>query len=382
MVRPALSAVRHMPGADTTAPWTAARSLAKVPDASIRGRSSAQAGPRGSNWIVKGAAPLVPMGTLEPAGASAAQDHGGRSHMPGYFRFMPGPRAAHATLCARDGFVGVGFGIESDMAGLGQSRADFDPAFDALYRDCHPGASKVGLGLARTATWLIVQGLAEGDIVLSPDGPGSSTYLIGHVTAPYQYASGQFLPHRRPVSWSPQRIDKQQLSDELRTALKFGGPVLDLNAYSAELVSLPPVRSEYEPEGEALHVIERHLEDFLVTNWASTPFGATHKLMEVDGAVVGQQFRTSTGPIDILAVSHDGAELLVVELKRGRASDRVIGQVLRYMGCVTKDLAEENQRVRGAIIALEDDPRIRMALAMVPDVDFYRYSIHFSMTKA
>ncbi|MBU6280455.1 MAG: DUF91 domain-containing protein, partial [Actinomycetales bacterium] len=255
-------------------------------------------------------------------------------------------------------------------------------AFDALYRDCHPGASKVGLGLARTATWLIVQGLAEGDIVLSPDGPGSSTYLIGHVTAPYQYASGQFLPHRRPVSWSPQRIDKQQLSDELRTALKFGGPVLDLNAYSAELVSLPPVRSEYEPEGEALHVIERHLEDFLVTNWASTPFGATHKLMEVDGAVVGQQFRTSSGPIDILAVSHDGAELLVVELKRGRASDRVVGQVLRYMGCVTKDLAEENQRVRGAIIVLEDDPRIRMALAMVPDVDFYRYSIHFSMTKA
>lgn len=302
--------------------------------------------------------------------------------MPGYYRFMPGPRAADASLCAREGFVGVGFGIESDLSGLGVSRAEFDAAFDARYRARHPSASKVGLGLARTASWLIVQGLAEGDVVLSPDGPGSSTFLIGCVTDPYQYATGQSLPHRRPVSWSPQRIDKEQLSNELRTALKFGGPVLDLNAYATELASLPLVRYENARDDEELHVIERHLEDFLVANWASTPFGATHRLMEVDGAVVGQQFRTSTGPIDILAVSHDGSELLVLELKRGRASDRVVGQVLRYMGCVSEDVAEPNQRVRGAIVALEDDPRIRKALAMVPDVDFYRYSIQFSMTKA
>jgi RecB family endonuclease NucS len=44
-------------------------------------------------------------------------------------------------------------------------------------------------------------------------------------------------------------------------------------------------------------------------------------------------------PIDILAVSKDGTCLLVVELKRGRASDVVVGQALRYIGYVQDELA-------------------------------------------
>jgi restriction system protein len=73
--------------------------------------------------------------------------------------------------------------------------------------------------------------------------------------------------------------------------------------------------------------------------------------------------------------------LLVVELKKGRASDAVVGQILRYMGFVSEELAEEGQTVRGAIIALEDDQRIRRALAMVPSVAFYRYQVSFKLVK-
>jgi restriction system protein len=73
--------------------------------------------------------------------------------------------------------------------------------------------------------------------------------------------------------------------------------------------------------------------------------------------------------------------LLVVELKKGRASDAVIGQVLRYMGYVQDELAEDGQSVRGVIIAQEDDPKIRRALAMVPNITFYRYQIGFKLQK-
>jgi len=52
----------------------------------------------------------------------------------------------------------------------------------------------------------------------------------------------------------------------------------------------------------------------------------------------------------------------VVELKKGRASDAVVGQVQRYMGYVLEDLAESNQTVKGVIIVLEDDLRLRRAL--------------------
>ena len=86
--------------------------------------------------------------------------------------------------------------------------------------------------------------------------------------------------------------------------------------------------------------------------------------------------------MDLLAVKKDKSELLVVELKRGKASDVVVGQVLRYMGFVKEDLAEPQQAVRGAIIALEDDLRIRRALAVTPSIQFFRYQISFKLLKA
>lgn len=85
--------------------------------------------------------------------------------------------------------------------------------------------------------------------------------------------------------------------------------------------------------------------------------------------------------MDILAIKKDKSELLVVELKKGRASDVVVGQVLRYMGFVFQDLAEPGQTVRGVIIALEDDKRIRRALAVTPNIEFFRYEITFKLLK-
>ena len=77
---------------------------------------------------------------------------------------------------------------------------------------------------------------------------------------------------------------------------------------------------------------------------------------------IWKQYPTDTGPIDILAISKDGKKLLIVELKRGRASDAVVGQILRYMGYVRDELAEPGQTIHGVIIALEDDPKFKRAL--------------------
>ena len=73
--------------------------------------------------------------------------------------------------------------------------------------------------------------------------------------------------------------------------------------------------------------------------------------------------------------------MLVIELKRGRASDVVVGQVQRYMGYVVSELATENQRVRGVIIALEEDQRLRRALTVAPNISFYRYRVRFDLEK-
>jgi len=95
-----------------------------------------------------------------------------------------------------------------------------------------------------------------------------------------------------------------------------------------------------------------------------------------------QQYQTDTGPLDILAISKDKTHLLVVELKKGRASDVVVGQTLRYMSFVQEELAEDGQKVRGLIIAHEDDQKIRRALSLTPTISFYRYHVSFKLMKA
>ena len=109
--------------------------------------------------------------------------------------------------------------------------------------------------------------------------------------------------------------------------------------------------------------------------------GKTYDIFEEDGELVGQQYPSDTGPIDILAISKDKKELLVIELKKGRASDQVVGQIQRYMGYVLEELAEQGQSVKGIIIALEDDIRIRRALAVATNIGFYTYQVSFKLDK-
>jgi restriction system protein len=51
------------------------------------------------------------------------------------------------------------------------------------------------------------------------------------------------------------------------------------------------------------------------------------------------------------------------------------------MGYVKDELAEENQIVKGAIIALDDDLRIKRALSVTNNIEFYRYQVSFKLFK-
>ncbi len=180
------------------------------------------------------------------------------------------------------------------------------------------------------------------------------------------------------------------MSETLRKSASVPLTVVSLGNHVAEIQSLlgegqtglALVAKDPNVEDPTVFALEKHLEDFLLANWQSTELGKTHRVYEVDGVVVGQQYPTATGPIDILAVSKDGSELLIVELKRGRASDVVVGQVQRYMGYAMSELAEPGQRVRGVIIALNDDIKLRHALIAAPSIDFYRYEVNFKLHKA
>lgn len=307
--------------------------------------------------------------------------------MTSYYRVMLGRKSVHAAVGFAEDFIGADFEIPQDLTGdLPDDWRAFNRKFIPIFLSNHPDKTRISAGLACGALWTVSKGIHKGDIVLCPDGSGS--YRVGEVSGDYFYAPGQVLPHRRPVHWLNATIERAEMSTALKNSTGSIGTVSTITQYEAEIEKLiggavaPTLVSTDETvEDPAAFALERHLEDFLVQNWGQTELGKEYDIYEEDGEKVGQQYPTDTGPMDILAIKKDKSELLVVELKKGRASDAVVGQILRYMGYAAQELAEPNQKVRGVIVAQEDDQRIRRALAVTPNIDFYRYQVSFKLLK-
>jgi restriction system protein len=307
--------------------------------------------------------------------------------MKSYYRVMLGPKSTHAAECFAGNFIGTDFGINEDLSRkLPEEWREFNRQFIPIFLAKHPEKTKISAGLACGALWTVSKGIKKDDIVLCPDGTGR--YRVGEVNGNYSYQPGGVLPHRRPVNWFGQTIDRADMSEALRKSCSAIGTVSRITGYGDEIERLIGgdrkiliVATDETVEDPTAFAMEKHLEDFLVHNWAQTELSKEFDIYEEDGERVGQQYPTDTGPIDILAISKDKKRLLVVELKKGRASDVVVGQALRYMGFVQSELAEDGQLVSGAIIALEDDQKIRRALSMVPSIAFYRYQVSFKLVR-
>lgn len=302
-----------------------------------------------------------------------------------YVRVSLGKGAKFASLGLSEGWIGTGWLTNIDLTGkFHENWREFNKQFIPMVMTEDGISSKVGAGLACGMTHTVAHGLKTGDVVISAKGNGE--FQIGEITGDYFYAPGQPLPHRRAVAWFDSTFSKEQVSDEFRRSLGSANTVSDISGYGEEidrfLHGLPGevTVNDEDVESPLSFVLEQHLEDFLVSNWQFTELGKQYDIFTVDGEQVGQQFETDTGPIDILAVSKDGKELLVIELKRGRVSDRVVGQILRYMGYV-KEL-DESKTVRGIIIGSDDDQRFRRALSMTPSIEFYKYEVSFKLNKA
>mgnify|MGYP001361624073 CR=1 FL=1 len=194
--------------------------------------------------------------------------------------------------------------------------------------------------------------------------------------------------HCRSIEWLPGQLTKESASDNLWKSLNAQGTMVWLDKHVSEIEEILNGSSstiytkDSNIEDAANFALEKHLEDFLVSNWNQTPLGKDYDILSVDGELVGQQYQTDTGPIDILAISKDKKKLVVIELKKGRASDAVVGQIQRYMGYVKFELAEPNQEVSGIIIALEDCKKIKRALSVANNIDFYSYTINFKLTQS
>jgi len=107
--------------------------------------------------------------------------------------------------------------------------------------------------------------------------------------------------------------------------------------------------------------MENDLRDFLAENIF---------LVEKGLALVGKEYDTrEAGRIDLLCKDKNGY-YVVIELKKGRIGHEVVGQTLKYMGWVQKNLSK---KVRGIIIVNEPDDKLLYAAMPVGDLIKVKY---------
>lgn len=130
--------------------------------------------------------------------------------------------------------------------------------------------------------------------------------------------------------------------------------------------------------GSSEFLLEKDLQRYLAENLECIESGL--RLYE-DEDLRGIEFEAGGGRrIDILAIDRTGA-FVVLELKVSRGYDRVIGQLLRYMNWVRRELADPGQRVRGVIVCRTMSEDLRLACASIKDVELCEYKLSVTVSK-
>jgi len=114
-------------------------------------------------------------------------------------------------------------------------------------------------------------------------------------------------------------------------------------------------------------MLEDPLREFIARNLETIEKGL--KLIQT-------KYRTKAGEIDILCKDAKD-RFVVIEVKRWKDSDKVVGQILRYMGAIKE---EKSSEPRGIIVLNQEDQRLNYALSMAKNVDIKYYRFNFTIS--
>jgi len=126
---------------------------------------------------------------------------------------------------------------------------------------------------------------------------------------------------------------------------------------------------------DKFHIFESEasLQDYLSNNWGELPFFKNWEIYTPNLFSKGKFNTNEIGEMDFLARHKTEPKWLVIELKKDQSSDATVGQILRYMGWVRKNLAEKRYTVEGVIVAGSEDDKIQYALICIDNVTLKIY---------
>lgn len=165
---------------------------------------------------------------------------------------------------------------------------------------------------------------------------------------------------------------------DLLSADEEGRTLIEISIKKRTQATMQPSVVSYEDEKEEVPEyaaqinvkMEQDLEDFLACNLNLVEDGL-ELYTETEGRD-GRQYPTDVGTIDLLC--KNGEDFVVLELKKGRGSDAVVGQTSRYIGWIKENLSE-NQHVRGIIIVHDYEPKLKYAVLAHDNLQLKYYQI-------
>ena len=284
--------------------------------------------------------------------------------------------------------ISIGWSELGDISKM--TREDLSDAVAAAYSDKPPQTK----GLIANMLWGFYHEISPGDLVIARRGR-KTLAGIGKVVHAGVWSPGKnpFLaspdyshPNFLEVDWQPQPRNKvfPTLVFPMHTLTEISEVQYhNLLEGKIEGTGILPITSEPAEgiEDQNAFVLEKYLEDFIVSNF-ETIFKGALEIYEDAAGNDGQQYATDIGPIDILAVEPKSNSFVVIELKKGRPSDQVIGQILRYMGWAKKNLCKAGQAVKGLVICRDPDEKLTYALSMTNNIDVRYYSVSFKLREA
>lgn len=282
--------------------------------------------------------------------------------------------------------LSIGWDKVGDISRM--SRDDLSGAVEAAYPDKPPAT----IGLIANMLWAFYHEISPGDLVIARRGrtvlaaagkvlrpgfhaPGKNPLLAAPGSSHENFLEVEWLPQPRDRSFS--RIDFPMFP---MFALKEISDVEYRSRVAAN--TAPPAPETYdtaeETEDRGAFILEKYLEEFIVSNFDTIFKGSLHMYEDENG----RQYNTDIGTIDILAVERKSNTFVVIELKKATISDQVVGQILRYMGWVKRNLCKEGQGVKGLVICSSSDDKLTYALEMTNNIDVRYYSVLFKLSEA
>lgn len=276
----------------------------------------------------------------------------------------------------RNGTIAVGWKDLGDVSKL--TREQLEEKYQKVYED----ATRKGLNQITK----FLHEINPGDILIARGGR-KKILSWGTVTGPAFYDDAKAkervkdpqayqYPQFLPVQWVGKEREFEDMVFSFTTLYEISEDRFR-SLQGDESDGLPEAHSIEQTQEFAL---EKYLEEFIVTNFHTIFDDKLHLYVDPDGNR-GQQYSTDVGRIDILATEPATKSYVVIELKKGQESDKVVGQILRYMGWVKEHVCEGNENVKGLIICRQNDERLSYALSVVPEVDVRFYEVNFRLVQ-